>query len=118
MQEGALAVVGVEVPDEDPAQALPPGKVGSSKTSLSLLQCDAPNLLLVESRPAWDGKGLILHWREVEGKNAALGLSHQPFASKVRRVDEVNAIEQTLKENVSSLSFGPYEVKFLRLVPK
>jgi len=100
------------------SRVLPPGKVGSSKTSLSLLQCDAPNLLLVESRPAWDGKGLILHWREVEGKNAALGLSHQPFASKVRRVDEVNAIEQTLKENVSSLSFGPYEVKFLRLVPK
>ena len=97
------------------ARVLPRGEAGHGKLNNSLLRCDAANLLLIESRPARDGKGVILHWREVDGKQATLDLGGQPFASRLAVADEINVLEETLKAGVSSISFAPFEVKFLRL---
>lgn len=91
------------------------GEGGHGKLSDSLLRCDATNLLLVESRPGRDGKGVILHWREVEGKPATLDLGRLPIAARLAAMDEVNVLEQTLKPKVSTISFAPFEAKFVRL---
>jgi len=99
-------------------RALPAGQGEAGKCSDSRLRCEAANLLLVESRPAYEGKGVIMHWREVDGKPAILDLRHQPFAGKHATVEEVNALEKTLNEGSSSISFAPFEVKFLRVIPK
>jgi hypothetical protein len=103
------------------ARVLPPGKsrawaTGSSPASpTSLLECKAPNLLLAEARPAWHGPGIILQWREVEGRSATFDLADQPFAPHLRSADEVNVLEEVIKADCRSLSFAPREVKFLRL---
>lgn len=100
------------------SRVLQRGEGGQGGPSGSLLRCDAPNLLLVEARPARDGKGVILHWREVDGKPAMLELGGQPFASRFAGVDEVNVLEETIKAGITSLSFAPREIKFVRLLHK
>jgi len=100
------------------ARVLPPGGNGPGKPSDSLLQCDVRNLLLVESRPAHHGQGVILHWREVDGKPATLDLARQPFAERIAAIDEVNVLEETLQHGVSSIRFAPFEVKFVRVLLK
>jgi hypothetical protein len=97
------------------SRVLQRGEGGQGRPSGSLLRCDAPNLLLVESRPARDGKGVILHWRETEGKPATLDLAGQPSAERAEVVDEVNVIEEPLRSRISSIPFAPYEAKFVRV---
>lgn len=103
------------------ARALPPVKGETAGSGIgrgnpvSLLQADVGNLLLVEARPAWHDKGVILHWREVEGKPATIDLMKQGFAKRLKSADEVNVLEETTKADCKTLSFAPYEVKFVRL---
>jgi hypothetical protein len=100
------------------ARVQPAGSAGGSKPSDSMLRCAPENLLLVESRPAKDGQGIILHWREVEGKPADFDLGSQPFAGRVAAADEVNVLEETLTTGIKAMSFAPYEVKFVRILLK
>jgi hypothetical protein len=101
------------------ARVLPPVRADHSNSAdgalASLLKCDAVNLLLVEARPAWHSPGVILHWREVEGRPAVLDLGNQPFAGRVKSADEVNVLEEPLQAGVKMVVFKPYEVKFVRL---
>jgi hypothetical protein len=83
--------------------------------SLSILNPDAPNLLLIEARPARYGEGIILQLREVEGKQATLNVRELSRNDKTQPVDEVNVLEEPLKENLASMVFSPYEVKFLHV---
>ena len=100
-------------------RVLPPGKTATREPNLSrsIINVGSPNILLVEARPAYYSDGIILHLREVNGEQAAIDLSSQPIVSGVRGGDVVNVLEATLAEDVKSLSFAPYEVKFVRVVP-
>lgn len=100
------------------ARVFPPGKGRTPKpaAALSLLSVEAPDLLLVEARPAARGPGIILHLREVEGKPVTVSQDNVSAWAELRQADEVNALEETLKEGLESLSFQPFESKFVRVL--
>ena len=58
-------------------RVLPAGQEEADLRSTSLLDLDIPNVLLVEARPSDAGDGVILHLREVEGKEAVLDVNHE-----------------------------------------
>lgn len=97
------------------ARVLLPDEGGGSEPAGSMLHSVAPNLLLVEARPTFDGSGVILHLREVEGKPVKLDLADRPFGPGVAAVDEVNVLEQSRGNGIYSVAFEPYEAKFIRL---
>lgn len=97
------------------ARVILPGPANNQPAQRSMLRCDAPNLLLVETRPATAGDGIVLHWREIEGNPARLDMGNQPFSSAVQSVDEVNVLEQPLRRTASTISFKPYEVKLVKV---
>ncbi len=81
----------------------------------SLLGLAAPNVMVVESRPAADGHGVFFHLREVEGKAVTLGEADLILDRAPAGVDEVNVLEQTSHADIRSLTLAPYEVKFVRI---
>ena len=99
-------------------RVLPPVKTGGLREpqTLSALAVTAPNLLIVEARPTRNGDGILLHLREVEGKPVTITQEEVRTASSIRSADEVNVLEETIQPGIESLTFKPYEVKFLRLM--
>ncbi len=83
---------------------------------MSVLGWDAQNLLLVDARPARYSTGIILHIREIEGRDATLDFSSRKTLAPIRQIDEVNVLEETLTTKTPKLSFKPYELKFVRLL--
>lgn len=76
----------------------------------------SPNILLVNSRPAFKGKNtVLLHFRELEGKDATIELSSDIEGHQVRKITEVNAIGEKIGGEVKSIKLKPYEVKFVEV---
>ena len=75
----------------------------------------APNLLVVEYHPATDPKAVVLHLREVACQPASLAKKDIISAAKISRIDEVNVLEQPLRAKLDTVSFQPWESKFLKL---
>ena len=99
-------------------RVLPPVKTGGLREpqKLSALAVTLPNVVIVEARPTRNGDGILLHLREVEGKPATITEEEIPAAAGIQGADEVNVLEQPIQPGVESLTFKPYEVKFLRLM--
>jgi len=99
-------------------RVLPPVRTPAARLPrvLSALTLDAPNVLVVEARPLTNGAGVFLHLREVEGKSVTLTAEDIVTWSELRGLHEVNVLEQTLRENIDSLTLEPYEVKFVKLI--
>ena len=99
-------------------RVLPPGKSRAANLSreLSALTINAPNLLLVEAHPARNGDGIFLHLRELDGMPTTLTSENVISWSELQQADEVNVLEETLREGIESLPFRPYEAKFVRLM--
>lgn len=84
--------------------------------SLSALQFRAPNILLVEARPAHYDAGVVLHLRETEGEEARVPMEPLLSAAEdVARTDIVTVLERVVEENVREVSFAPYEAVFLKV---
>lgn len=101
------------------APASVPNNLPASGSTLSL----APeNVILVNARPASDGRGVILCLREVDGKSAKLDLSLRLPGKKLKSVEEVNVLEETMdnpippKNNEDQITLPPFGVKFVRVV--
>ena len=99
------------------ARVLPPGKSRSDSLPavFSFARIDAPNLLVVEVRPARSGSAVVALIRELDGQPCVLGAGNVHVQAPIIHVDEVNAIEQTIREDVRRIEFKPYEAKFVRL---
>jgi hypothetical protein len=99
-------------------RVLPPVKTGAAREpqKLSALAVTPSNLLIVEARPTRNGDGIFLHLREVEGKPITITEEEVRTATELKSADEVNVLEETLHAGIESLTFKPYEVKFLRLM--
>ncbi|MDZ7261541.1 MAG: hypothetical protein ONB05_05485 [candidate division KSB1 bacterium] len=89
-------------------RVLPAGKGKPQLLSQSLLDLNVENILLITARPSKDGKGILLHLREVNGEMAKIDL-------RFKSITEVNVLEEPLRKLHSPVIFNPYEVKFLKL---
>lgn len=98
-------------------RVLPPVKTGATRDpqKLSTLAVTPANLLIVEARPTRNGDGIFLHLRELEGKPVTITEQEVIASSEIQGADEVNVLEESLHPGIESLTFKPYEVKFLRL---
>jgi hypothetical protein len=92
------------------SRVLPGGTGATQGTASRSAWPFAPSpLLLVSSRP--DGQGIILHLREVAGRQTILTLSG---TDKGRNMEEVDALGRRLRA-VTSLPFAPLESRFVRI---
>jgi alpha-mannosidase len=87
----------------------------TGSTVIPVMAFPAANLLVVEYRPAADLKGIVLHLREVAGQTTALAAKDIVAAAKISRLDEVNVLEQPLKTGLATVTFQPWETKFIKL---
>jgi len=78
----------------------------------SVIKVDPRNLVLVNSRPL-NSESVILHLREIEGRPAVLKMVDNRHFKKA---DLVNVLGEVLENDVQSITFRPYEVKFVKLI--
>ena len=83
--------------------------------SRSLLDLDVPNLLLVNSTPSLDGKGIVLHLREVEGGHAILDIRRLQEETGAQSIEEVSVLEEQLSVLTAPLLIEHYETRFIKL---
>ena len=62
-----------------------------------------------------DGKGIVLHMREVEGGHAILDIRQLLEDTKASSVQEVNVLEEELSTLSSPLLIEHFETKFIKL---
>lgn len=100
-----------------PTRTFPAGKPelkGAMAESLSIE--GSTNVLLVNSRPAFGGKdAVILHFRELEGKEADVKILKLAGGLPIKSFAVVNALGKKIADSNASLHFSPYEVKFIEL---
>ena len=92
------------------ARVLTAGKNGTKANQKSLLNLKNENILLISARPVQDG--VLIHLREIEGKNTNLQTN---FNQNVEKVSLVNVLGEEMMADISTLSFKPYEIKFVKL---
>jgi hypothetical protein len=74
------------------------------------------NAMLVNSRPAFMGKGnILLHFRELEGLPAEVKLACAISGQYIKRIVEVNTVGKQIGQPVDSIQLKPYEVKFIEV---
>ncbi len=83
--------------------------------SKSIIDLNIPNLLLVNSTISMDGKGIILHVREIEGDHAILDVRRLMEETGASSIQEVSILEEELSALTSSLLIEHYETKFIKM---
>jgi hypothetical protein len=74
------------------------------------------NAMLINSRPAFKGKGtILLHFREVEGLPAEVKVSLAVPGQTIKRMVEVNAVGKEIGQAITSVQLKPYEVRFIEV---
>ena len=94
----------------------PATKTKEALEPVSFLNLDYPGLLLVNAKTAEDGNGIILHLREVEGKNVEISGNHILNKMVMKSISEVNVLEKEITPIGNEILLKPYEVKFIRIV--
>jgi hypothetical protein len=95
---------------------LPSFKAGTTElVSRSLLDLGVPNLLLVNSTPSLDGKGIVLHLREVEGGHAIVDIRKLQEETGALSIEEVSILEEQLSVLTAPLLIEHYETRFIKL---
>ncbi len=76
----------------------------------------SPNVITVNSRPIFDNKGSILiHFRETEGSTAEIRLKSLVSGRPVSKIYEVTSLGQKTGNEITSVEFKPFEVKFVKV---
>jgi hypothetical protein len=75
------------------------------------------NVILINSRPAFNGKeSILLHFRELDGLPAQIELSSQIPNQPVKSIKQVNIRGEKIEDlNVKNIAFAPNEVKFIEI---
>jgi hypothetical protein len=84
-----------------------------SVSSKSLINTSSPNLLLVSAKPALNGSGIILQYRETDGVKTSLAVMDVLKSNIFTKAVEVNILEEEVGEIASELSIAPFETKFI-----
>lgn len=91
---------------------------GANDTKLvsrSLIDLGVPNLLLVNTTPSVDGKGIVLLVREVEGDHAILDVRRLLDETGATSIQEVSILEEELAKLTSPLLIEHFETKFIKV---
>jgi alpha-mannosidase len=97
------------------ARVIHAGSEKSMNLSRSLIDLDLPNVLLVDSQLAPDGKSIILHLRETEGDHAILDVARLKQQTGATTISEVNVLGEEIKTLERPLLIEHYETKFIYL---
>ena len=84
--------------------------------SRSVIDLNALNLILVNTIPSVDGKGIILHIRETEGDHARINIDKLLEETNAIKAIEVNILEEELYELENELLIEHFETKFIKLL--
>ncbi|MFZ1525251.1 MAG: hypothetical protein WAT22_10585, partial [Saprospiraceae bacterium] len=95
------------------SRVLPGGGIGGSDGSKSFISGWNENLLLVSAIPSIDGKSIILHLRETEGKNATLSLKNGVTGTALEII-QTDVTGMPVKNG--SKEFKSFESKFFRVM--
>ena len=100
-----------------PTRTFPAGANELKTTSLETLKITGPaNAMLVNSRPAFKGKNsILLHFRELEGKDAEVNLGSAIPGQTIKRMVEVNATGKEIGQPLKTVQLRPYEVRFFEV---
>ena len=100
-----------------PTRTFPGGADELKTPSLETLKISgSANALLINSRPAFKGKGtVLLHFRELEGLPAEVKLSSAVPYQTIKRMTEVNTTGKQIGQPLSSIQLKPYEVRFIEV---
>ncbi len=97
-------------------RTFPAGENKLSNTSLRTLNIDGPeNALLINIRPSFHKKSIVLHFRELEGLPADIKLSPADPTITIKRMTEINSLGERTGQPVSTIRLRPYEVKFIEV---
>jgi len=95
---------------------LPSASTNKSETEeRSLLNLNVPNLLLVNTTLSSDGKGIILHLREVEGEHAIIDTRRLLEETGAESIEEVSVLEEHIQTFSKPILIEHYETKFIKL---
>jgi len=100
-----------------PTRAFPAGKAELRVPITQTLTLEgSPNVLLVNSRPSYNGKdAVLLHFRELEGKGGDIAIGSLVENRSIKTATIVNAMGKKVSEGGTTLHFAPFEVKFVEL---
>jgi len=100
-----------------PTRALPAGDDQLDSPTIETLKVSGPaNAILINSRPVFNKKNtILLHFRELEGLTAEVGLSSAVSGRPIRKIMEVNVVGKQVGVPVSTIQLKPYEVKFIEV---
>jgi hypothetical protein len=107
-----------------PCRVLPSGGTGKGLGRIASCFPLPDNLLLVQAWPASDGNGVVLHFRECEGRRTRIDLGasttsreDDPAGGSPRILERLNVLEESLGALEGELEIGAHEVVFVRMVP-
>jgi alpha-mannosidase len=100
-----------------PTRTFPAGVNELKTSSLGTLKISGPsNAMLVNSRPSFKGKGtILLHFRELEGKDAEVNLSCPIPGRTIKKMVEVNVSGKEIGQPLKSVQLRPFEVRFIEI---
>ncbi|MCB0578678.1 MAG: hypothetical protein KDD10_05150, partial [Phaeodactylibacter sp.] len=96
-------------------RVFPAGEEEAAASGRSWMEVSAPNVLLVAACPAEGGKGVLLQFRETEGKEAALKVEELLKSNIFRAVSEVNLFGEEIQQLNKELKIGALETRFVWL---
>lgn len=100
------------------ARPLPAGENKLEKPLFKTLSMEGDeNVMLINSRPSFKENGKVfLHFREIEGKPAKMGLASQIAGRSVKSITQVNVLGEKIKElDIKNIAYDPHEVKFIEI---
>lgn len=100
-----------------PTRTFPAGAAELKTFSMETLKITgSPNVMLMNSRPAFKNNGsLLLRFREVEGLPAEVKLSSSVPGQSIKKMVEVNAVGKQIGQALRSIQLKPYEVRFIEV---
>jgi alpha-mannosidase len=97
-------------------RVFPPGKASDKPKDYSTILIDADNILLVSAKPCSDGKSIILHLRETEGKPTKFSVSIPSARSQNQVITEVNVLGEAIRQPSETLMIEAWESTFYKII--
>lgn len=96
-------------------RVFPGGENEKGPRAVSYLKIEEENILLVSAKPSQDGKDIILHIRETDGRSASLSVRLPFVNSRTQSLIPVNVCEEEIGDPAESIRILPWESKFVKL---